>query len=372
MTGPARQRPARLAWLMLASVLTALGCAQLLDFKDDVPADATGSSPGAAGELGTGAGGADGGQAEAGGAPAQGDAGDGNSGGAGASKPKFCDTTPVGETAACSEMPDGAAINFPGGSPQGVCALGAKTCKSDGSFGPCMGAVAPAATDCSTKTDTNCDGTPDQDQCGACGPGDTQYCYDGPDGTKDVGTCMQGTQVCQHDASGAGYVWGPCAGEVTPATNDSCDMGNDATCNSMPNEGCDCIDGDTSDCGSKLHLLGNCAAGITKCVNGAWSTCSVGMKANDGCDAGDDATCNGSANEGCPCVNNQTQSCGTNATGCTLGTQTCQGGNWGTCANNTCADFTVRDRRRNASRRASPARMPKRCAPRRSVPPTIT
>jgi signal transduction histidine kinase len=46
---------------------------------------------------------------------------------------------------------------------------------------------------------------------------------------------------------------------------------------------------------------------------------------------GDDATCNGQANEGCTCINDQTRGCGTGGTGCAYGTETCSGGNWGSC-----------------------------------------
>jgi hypothetical protein len=234
----------------------------------------------------------------------------GNDDGSGASpEPVICDQTPAGSAAPCSELPDGTPIEFPGGSPQGPCTQGIKLCQDNGTFESCLGAIAPAQTDRSTNADENCDGTPDNTQCGVCSVASYRCCYDGPPGTQGVGACQQGTQI-QLDASGQNTVWGPCAGQVTPAPSDTCQAGNDATCNEAPNEDCICLNGDSSSCGEALQRLGNCAAGTTQCVNGVWAACSVTPAANDGCNQGDDATCNGYANEGCQCLNNQTRSCG--------------------------------------------------------------
>jgi hypothetical protein len=216
---------------------------------------------------------------------------------------------------------------------------GTKLCMSTGTFGPCMGAIAPGMTDCSTASDKNCNGKPDNSECGVCTVAATQYCYDGPPNTVGVGACKQGTQVCQLDASGTQAVWGTCAGEVTPALSDTCDTGNDATCNNMANEGCTCLNGQSGACGAKRQALGNCAAGTTKCVSGSWGACSIVPAASDTCNSGDDASCNGKVNEGCACINGQTQACGTSGTGCTLGSQTCAAGAYGGCGGNSCVDF---------------------------------
>ena len=77
---------------------------------------------------------------------------------------------------------------------------------------------------------------------------------------------------------------------------------------------------------------GNCAKGTETCTAaGKWSACSVAPVGADVCSVkGDDATCNGVANEGCPCVTGDTQSCGPAAVGiCKPGTQTCANGVWG-------------------------------------------
>ncbi|HTN85252.1 MAG TPA: hypothetical protein VL242_16250, partial [Sorangium sp.] len=66
---------------------------------------------------------------------------------------------------------------------------------------------------------------------GTCVPGSIVACYSGPDGTRNVGRCAAGTQTCRSD----GFGYGPCTGEVTPATevcatpeDESCD--GDAHC----------------------------------------------------------------------------------------------------------------------------------------------
>ena len=303
------------------------------DAAHDPIADAGGSggSGGSDGSAGSRSMGGDSGSANA-----------GTPGDAGASSSDGCGDTPVGSTAPCNELPDGTQISFPGAKPQGICAAGTKLCKPDGTFDACTGAVAPGTADCASTEDNNCDGKPDNTQCGLCKLADTQYCYDGTTGTSGVGACKQGTQVCQLDASGKETVWGTCAGEVTPAPNDTCDTGNDATCNAKPNEGCACLNGQSASCGTTLGALGACAAGTTKCAGGNWGACSIAPKASDTCDDGNDATCNGKANESCGCINGKTKTCGTTGTGCTEGTRTCASGAYGgACAGNSCVDFAV-------------------------------
>lgn len=59
-----------------------------------------------------------------------------------------------------------------------------------------------------------------------CSPGGAmQACYGGPDGSKDIGVCKGGMQTCQADGT-----WGPCDGEVVPASE---------TCASTDDEDCD-------------------------------------------------------------------------------------------------------------------------------------
>ena len=62
----------------------------------------------------------------------------------------------------------------------------------------------------------------------ACMPGETAPCYSGPEGTKDVGTCVAGTQTCAEDGS----AFGACEGEIVPAT-DSCMTFDDEDCDGL-------------------------------------------------------------------------------------------------------------------------------------------
>ncbi|MDI1484647.1 hypothetical protein [Polyangium sp. y55x31] len=59
-----------------------------------------------------------------------------------------------------------------------------------------------------------------------CVPGAMKSCYDGPGGTEGVGTCLGGMSTCLPDGSG----FGPCEGEVLPATDD-CKTAVDEDCN---------------------------------------------------------------------------------------------------------------------------------------------
>jgi hypothetical protein len=60
-------------------------------------------------------------------------------------------------------------------------------------------------------------------------PHATRTCYDGPDGTRDVGACKHGTETCADDGS----AWGVCKGETKPAAE---------TCESTADEDCDGLD----------------------------------------------------------------------------------------------------------------------------------
>ncbi len=90
-----------------------------------------------------------------------------------------------------------------------------------------------------------------------CAAGDVQDCYEGPEGTADVGVCKGGRQACEDGA------WGPCEGEVRP-TAEVCDDGVDNDCDGdldQADEACDdtvevgdACDGD-DDCGGDLECL---------------------------------------------------------------------------------------------------------------------
>ncbi|WP_437305584.1 SBBP repeat-containing protein [Sorangium sp. So ce388] len=71
-----------------------------------------------------------------------------------------------------------------------------------------------------------------------CEPESEAKCYSGPSGTRDVGICKAGTQVCKQDGSG----YEACSGEVTPAAE---------TCASTEDEDCD-----GKDCVEWARLIG--------------------------------------------------------------------------------------------------------------------
>src|SRR5262245_19281313 len=69
-----------------------------------------------------------------------------------------------------------------------------------------------------------------------CRPGASEPCYSGPVGTESIGLCVAGTKACARD----GQSFGPCVGEVTPAT-ESCATAGDDDCDGQTNEeGPDC------------------------------------------------------------------------------------------------------------------------------------
>jgi hypothetical protein len=62
-----------------------------------------------------------------------------------------------------------------------------------------------------------------------------------------------------------------------------------------------CNNGSSDTCGHVLAALGTCAAGTTTCSAGKWGPCSIQPKSADTCDIGNDDTCDGVPNTGCLC-----------------------------------------------------------------------
>lgn len=70
---------------------------------------------------------------------------------------------------------------------------------------------------------------------------------------------------------------------------------------------------------SEAQLLGNCAAGTQNCQqDGSWSECSITRKAQDSCEPGDDADCDGTPNEGCALCEGGSDPCNTGCEGCSI------------------------------------------------------
>jgi hypothetical protein len=195
--------------------------------------------------------------------------------------------------------------------------------------------------------------------------GTTRLCYTGPAGSSNLGTCHAGQQTC-NPIGEVGGVWGPCAGDVVPTTEDCAD-GKDTNCNGLV--GCDeiacagqvacCTAGTDRACytgPAGTDNVGICHDGINTCdPSGAWdSVCSGEVtpgKESGNCHDGLDNDCNGlvdCADFGCifdigcltGCTAGSTQSCysgpsGTEGVGqCKGGSQTCNsnGNGFGSCS----------------------------------------
>ncbi len=155
----------------------------------------------------------------------------------------------------------------------GICNLGIRVCEN-GAWGECVDAVFPEPRDCTSSLDHDCDGQPDNLADGPClcAPGTTEEC-DTHEGLDGIGRCRAGVRACHAAADGLSSSWGPCEGAIGPAAADSCAIeGDDANCNGVPNDGCPCIEGKTTSCGPATDL-GICAYGRSTCQNGLPGAC---------------------------------------------------------------------------------------------------
>ncbi|MBK9260393.1 MAG: hypothetical protein IPM54_11225 [Polyangiaceae bacterium] len=191
-----------------------------------------------------------------------------------------------------------------------------------GGIGGAGGAGGSGGGSCSDEVcdgfDNDCDNEVDEG-C-LCKDGDTKSCYDGDPSTVNVGACLSGTQKC--DLTGT---FGPCDGQVLPSA-ETCN-GIDDDCNANVDDGLGTIT-----CG-----MGACLVTVEACEMGVPGNCvPLPPAAVEACDGSDD-DCDGEVDEGCMCIDGQTQSCYTGPAGtegvgaCAPGTQTCAGGVWGAC-----------------------------------------
>jgi hypothetical protein len=104
----------------------------------------------------------------------------------------------------------------------GPCHGGTRTCGADHAWGACEGEVVPAAEDCSTPDDEDCDGLAfdDTDSGCVCEPDTTEPCDTGI-----PGVCAPGTHTCDPD----GKAYSACAQDVQ-ASFDDCTTPEDEDC----------------------------------------------------------------------------------------------------------------------------------------------
>jgi hypothetical protein len=200
-------------------------------------------------------------------------------------------------------------------------ACGAKCSTNNGEAscvsGSCEIACAEGFADCDSNLSNGCEVS---GSC-ACTPGEKADCYDGPAGTKDVGLCKGGQKTC--NGEGTGY--GPCEGQILPAT-EICDGGQaDEDCDGQVNEAgdhpsCVCTPGSQASCYEGpfgTAGVGACKGGQKTC-NGegtGYGPCEGQvLPAAETCAAGSlvDEDCDGQVNEGgagCTCVPGSFQPC---------------------------------------------------------------
>ncbi len=192
------------------------------------------------------------------------------------------------------------------GSDVGECETGTELCDNTCKWsGECIGGKAPQAETCN-GLDNDCDGMVD----GTNSTPLSQPC---------ATACGSGTEICVNGE------WLNCTASLPQV--EVCD-GVDNDCDGVIDNGpgMQCARGDTRVCGSDI---GECQTGTEICTNSCqWSGVCLGEigPQPEVCDAeGKDENCDGSVNEGCACVNGQTQTC------CGGTVVTCAGGVWPSC-----------------------------------------
>lgn len=105
-----------------------------------------------------------------------------------------------------------------------------------------------------------------------------------------------------------------CVGAVGP-TDEVCDEAmTDENCNGTANEGCACNENDTQPCG---RSDGVCKQGMQRCMNGMWTVECEGAVGNP--------------DEGCECLSGASEMCNAGRGVCMMGERQCEKGMWTPC-----------------------------------------
>jgi hypothetical protein len=136
-----------------------------------------------------------------------------------------------------------------------------------------LACVPKGSRDCTSDFDNDCDGSPDNslDDVCRCVPGTAEPCDEHP-GLDGRGQCRAGTRTCVAEEGNASSDWGPCEGAQGPQAADSCVPQDDGDCDGSANEGCDCVDGVVQSCGPS-NDLGVCQRGTQTCTGGSFGSC---------------------------------------------------------------------------------------------------
>ncbi|MFK7985035.1 MAG: MopE-related protein [Sandaracinaceae bacterium] len=207
-------------------------------------------------------------------------------------------------------------VGGPCGTSVGACIPGSTVCVAGAP--QCSGGVGAGSESCNGQDD-DCDGGTDEEIA-------PLTCYTGDAGTRGIGLCADGAQVC------SGGSFGACAGQVLPAP-ETCDN-QDNNCDGNVDEGVTetCYGGPVDTEG-----VGICRAGVRTCSLGSFGSCAgdVTPEAAETCDNEDD-DCDGNVDEAsgggvltAGCYDGTPGTAGTGT--CVAGTQTCAAGAFGVC-----------------------------------------
>jgi hypothetical protein len=212
---------------------------------------------------------------------------------------------------------------------RGECArAGVYVCSADHLGVTCTApAAAPTDETCDCK-DNNCNGLTDE--------GVVRDCYSGSAGTRDVGICHGGVQVCATTPGPAcvANVWSAqCVGEQTPVAEICNNL--DDNCDGQTDEG---LTQGYYDGPAGTRGVGECRDGLETCAAGVWGVTQAEVLPQPEACNGLDDDCNGLTDDGLAAV-----SCYPDATPgcdpatrvcvgvCRTGTKACVAGQWGAC-----------------------------------------